>query len=78
MPVTSPEDNGLVNVGPLPPVLTVSTRVRTPLSPMENDCKLPIGPISFTALGTKREISASVIFGSFDSHSLKDSVILRV
>ncbi len=51
MPDTSPVESGLVNVGPFPPVVTVSTKVRIP-SATENDWRLPTGDISLTALYT--------------------------
>jgi hypothetical protein len=48
--VTSPVESGLVKVGPLPPVETVSTRVRPPSEPTTKDWRFPTGSISFTAL----------------------------
>ena len=65
---TSPVDNGLVNVGPFPPVATVSTRVRLPSPLTENDWRFPIGPISFVAL---QPISASFVQ---PTESLSDSL----
>lgn len=49
IPVTSPVESGLVKVGPLPPLETVSTKVNPPLLSTMKDCRFPVG-FSLTAL----------------------------
>jgi hypothetical protein len=52
MPVTSPVESMTVNVGPLPPVVTLSTFWTPPALSTVKDCKNPPGLSSLTALQT--------------------------
>lgn len=62
-----------MKVGPFPPVLTVSTRVRSPFASTRNDWRSPTGPISLTALDRINNI-----FKTARTDSLKNALVLGV